>query len=512
MDIGTPVRGIFLAIVSHRPLLTTRHPLPSPLSPRYTTPRMHRLKKCIAGFALIALLGQGCTKGVSSEARKLSEKKTIVVWSVVDDDIPYRSTLSLLRSRYPYASIFFKRFRLEEYEDQLLNAFAEDRGPDIFMVHNTWIGKYEPKIQHQPAQVKVAEQVVTGTVKKETTLEVQESRMLTVNEMKREFVDVVSQDMVRKVNVSTDPLKQDFQDRIFAIPMSVDTLALYYNKDLLNAAGISNPPQTWGQFHEQVSKLALINPQGEVVRAGAGFGTGANVERSPDIISLLMMQNRTVMVNESGYPQFNRIPQELSREVDAPPAFDALRFYTEFANPDLEAYTWNLEQPNSLQAFTQGTSAFFLGYSYHLPTIRSQAPKLNIGITEVPQIENTPQVNYANYWAWTVSKKSKSIDLAWKIVNIMTSADQADAYLTSAKRPPARRSLIDARLDDADVGVFTSQILTAQSWYRGIDPGTMEKTMMDMIDVVVRGELDIQKSVNNAVGKISQTIRRPTTQ
>jgi multiple sugar transport system substrate-binding protein len=473
---------------------------------------MNRLKKGIACFALLALLGQGCTKGVSPEAKKLSEKKTLVIWSVIDDDLPYQKTMATLRSRYPYASISFKRFRIEEYESQLLNAFAEDRGPDIFMVHNTWIGKYQPKIQHQPAKVKVAEQVVTGTVKKETTLEVQESRTLTVTEMKKEFVDAVAGDVIRKVDVSTDPLKQDFQERIFAIPMSVDTLALYYNKDLLNAAGISNPPQTWAQFQDQVKKLALIDAQGGIIRAGAGFGTGANVERSPDIVSLLMMQNRTMMADETGYPQFSRIPQELSNEVSAPPAIDALRFYTDFANPEKEVYTWNLEQPNSLQAFTQGTSAFFLGYSYHLPTIRSQAPKLNIGITEVPQIENTPQVNYANYWAWTVSKKSKSTDLAWKIVNIMTSADQADTYLTSAKRPPARRSLIDARLDDADVGVFTSQVLTAKSWYHGVDPDTMEQVMMDMIDAVVRGEMELQKSINDAVGKVSQTIKRSTKQ
>lgn len=473
---------------------------------------MNRLKKVIAAFALIALLGQGCTKGVSSEAKALSQKKNLTIWSVIDDDIPYQSMLTDLRRKYPYATISFKRFRLEEYETQLLNAFAEDRGPDIFMVHNTWIGKYLPKIQPQPPRVKVAEQVVTGTVKKEATLEVQESATITVNGLKKEFVDAVPGDVIRKIDVSTDPLKQDFQERIMALPISVDTLALYYNKDLLNSAGISNPPQTWGQFQEQVKKLALIDAQGKVLRAGAGFGTGANVERSPDIISLLMMQNRSVMADDAGYPQFSRIPEELHNQVESPPSFDALRFYTDFANPEKDVYTWNLDQPNSLEAFTQGTSAFFLGYSYHLPTIRAQAPKLNVGITQVPQIENTPQVNYANYWAWTVSKKSKSVDLAWKVVNIMTSAEQADKYLTSAKRPPARRSLIDARLDDADVGVFTSQVLTAKSWYHGVDPDTMEQAMMDMIDVVVKGDLEISKAVNDAVGKIGQTINRPTTQ
>jgi len=414
--------------------------------------------------------------------------------------------MASFRSAYPYVQVVFKKFRLEEYESELVNAMADDRGPDVFMIHNTWVDKYKPRILPQPPTVKVAQQVLTGA-KNSTTFVVQTSKTTMPKDVRTDFVDVVAGDAIRKIDVSTDPKKADMQDRVLALPVSVDTLALYYNKDLMNSSGISTPPQTWGDFQKQVEKLSVVNADGVITRAGAAFGTGTNVERSSDIVSLLMMQNRQEMTDEYGVPAFNKIPADLQLDVNAPPSYDALRFYTDFASPDKSVYTWNLSMPNSLDAFTRGNVAFFLGYSYQLPTIRAQAPKLNLGITHVPQIENMAEVNFANYWMWTVSKKSKSPDLAWLFVNQMTNKENAKSYLAAAKRPAARRVLIDEQLDDEDIGVFASQVLTSKSWYHGVDAQTQEQAFERMVDSVVSGTVDIPDAVKFAQETVGQTMR-----
>lgn len=458
---------------------------------------------------MVVLLGQGCTNGPTQQAKQLSTAKTIDVWAVVDDGDSYQDIFKTFRAMYPYATINFKKYRLEEYESALLNAFAEDRGPDIFMVHNTWIGKYQPKIAPQPPILKIAKQVTTGTVKKTVTLEVVNEKTESPVMLRKDFVDAVAYDAIRSINLSTDTNKVDMQERVFGLPMSVDTMALYYNKDILNSATISQPPTTWDQFQQQVQKIAIVDDKGAIVRAGAGFGIGANVERSSDIMALLMMQNRTQMSEERGYPTFSSTPVEFREEMEEPPAYGAMRFYTDFANPTKSAYTWNASQLNSMDVFTQGGSAFFLGYSYQLPTIKSRAPKLNLGISQVPQIAGNPVVNYPNYWLWTVSKKSKSVDLSWHLVNFMTNAEQAKIYLDKVKRPAARRALIDAQLEDSDIGVFASQTLTAKSWYMGVDPSTMEQAFKDMADQIVQG-LEVQKAVQAAIQKVEQTIKPAT--
>lgn len=473
---------------------------------------MKLLKRAIALTLIAVLLGQGCTKGPTQQAKQLSTAKTIEVWGVIDDQDAYADIFKSFHTLYPYATINYKKFRLEEYESSLLNAFAEDRGPDVFMVHNTWISKYQPKIAPQPPIVQVAKQTTTGSIKKEVTLTVVSEKTENPVQLRKDFVDAVAYDAIRTINVTTDPTKKpDNQERVFGLPMSVDTLALYYNKDILNAAGISQPATTWDQFQQQVQKIVSIDDKGNIIRAGAGFGTGSNVERSSDIMALLMLQNRAIMSDVTGYPTFASTPVEIRDQVSEPPSYPAMRFYTDFANPSKNVYTWNAQQPNSMDAFIQGTAGFFLGYSYQLPTIRSQAPKLNLGISQVPQIAGNPSVNYANYWMWTVSKKSKSIDFSWHLVNYMTGEDQAKVYLDLVKRPAARRALIDPQLEDANIGVFASQVLTAKSWYIGVDPATAEQAFIDMADQIVQG-LDIQKAIQTAVQKVEQTIKPPSTQ
>jgi ABC-type glycerol-3-phosphate transport system substrate-binding protein len=467
-----------------------------------------RMRKALAAvLAAAVMIGQGCTKGPSPEAQRLSEKVVLKVWAVIDDQDVYEPIIRSFQQSFPQTTIEYNRFRLEEYEDALLNALSEDRGPDVFMIHNTWPVKYLPKILPQPSGVKVAQRVVTGTVRKEVTIQVVDVPTLSPRKMREEFADQVAKDAIRAIDEAVPPEKNKFVDRVVGIPMSVDTIALYYNKDLLNAAGIATPPESWDQFQNQVRSLVRQDALGNIIQAGAGFGTGRNVERASDILSLLMMQNGTEMANENGFPTFDRIPAALRDTRDVAPALQALQFYTDFANPGKDVYTWNAAMPNSLESFISGSSAFFLGYSYHLPTIRARAPKLNLGLTEVPQIADNPEVNFANYWMWTVSKKTKTPDLAWLFVNTITSPDNATLYLDRAKRPAARRGLLGAQVEDEDIGVFASQVLTAKSWYKGADPRAAEEAMTQLIETVVSGSDTAARALRTARDKVDQTIR-----
>lgn len=471
---------------------------------------MKFLKRLFATLlVLIVLTGQGCTKGPSPEARDLSKKVVMNVWGVVDDIDAYQEIFTTFRKSHPYVELRFKRYRLEEYEDELLNALAEDRGPDVYLIHNTWVDKYLPKLIPANKTVKAAFQVASGGNNNQVAYEARTVPTMTLRALKDEFPEFVAKDGIRKVDVSTDPNKKTLEDRVVALPTGVDTLALYYNKDMLNAAGIATPPESWDQFQAQVKRLTRYAEDGGIVRAGAGFGLGSNVERATDIASLLMMQNQTEMADDNGNPIFTHIPAALREQSDQPPGIQALQFYADFANPSKEIYTWNQTQPSSLDAFIQGNAAFFLGYSYHLPTIRARAPKLNMGITKVPQITGNPEVNFANYWMWTVSKKSKAPDVAWLLINDMVSKEEAPKYLKVAKRPAARKALLESQLEDEDVGVFASQVLTARSWYRGVDPKAAERAMIDLLDAAPAAQdpSDLRDLMRVAEEKVSQTVR-----
>src|SRR3989344_502592 len=461
-------------------------------------------------MVLMILTGQGCTKGVSPETQALAKRVQVNVWGVEDDVDAYQATFVNFRKSHPYADIRFKRFRFEEYEEELLNAVAEDRGPDLFLIHNTWVDKYIPKILPAPKTVKAAFQVASGgRTNQKVTYESRTVPLISLRLLKEEFPDFVAKDAIRSVDVSKDPGKKLFEDRVMGLPLSVDTLALSYNKDILNASGIATPPENWDQFQAQVKRITRYGDDGAIVRAGAAFGLGSNVERSPDILSLLMMQNQTVLADENGNPTFTRTPAALRETAEQPPGLQALQFYTDFANPAKDTYTWNAAQPNSLDAFIRGTAGFFIGYSYQLPTIGARAPKLNPGITKAPQIVGNPEAHFANYWMWTVSKKSASSDLAWLLVNETTNKDGATSFLQVAQKPAIRKALLETQLEDENIGVFASQVLTAHTWYRGVDPKGAERALIELLDAAPLAEDadDLRKLLRTAEEKVAQTVR-----
>lgn len=462
-------------------------------------------KRLLAVVLLVSVTGQGCTKALSPETLAAASPVTLRLWAVVDDTDVYKEAIAAFQAQHPNVSFDYRRLRTEEYESELLNAFAEDRGPDIFLIHNTWTNKYAPKIVPMPRTTKTAYRVVVQGLKQEVTWELRSEPTISLKEFKDAFADAISYDLLRNVNLAASGQPQDFQDRPMGVPIGLDTLALYYNKDILNAAAIPTPPETWTQFADQVRKITKRDAQGNIQQSAAAIGTAYNVERSIDILTALMLQNGTEMASASGRPVFQAMPVALQGSREEPPSFQATQFYTDFADPTKDVYTWNANQPASLDAFVQGRTAFFFGYSYQYDTIRSRAPKLNLGLSKLPQIEGNPAKNVANYWYWAVSKKSKNQGVAWRFLNTLTDATISKKILENAKRPAARKSLLNAQLEDERVGVFASQVLNAVSWYKGKDPLAMETAMEQLINDVVTGVRDVKKSVEFAANQVGQT-------
>ena len=465
--------------------------------------RINLQRFLIVSLAFV-LVGQGCTRAPSTDTVRASQSVTMSVWGVVDDFDVYRPAFDAYRADHPNVSFNYRRFRLEEYEQELLNALSEDRGPDIFLVHNTWTDEYLSKIGYMPAQTSVAYRVQQG---RNLVWELRTESSITNRQFKNDFADVAVADTVRTVNVAAGGNDPVLEERIIGMPTSIDTMALYYNKDLLNIAGIPTPPTTWDEFVSQVTTITQYDSDRAITQSAAGIGTSNNVERSVDLLSVLMIQNGTEMIDASGFPAFDKLPDSLRNERQVPPAYQALEFYTDFANPDKETYTWNSNMPNSLDAFIQGQTAFFFGYAYHYDQIRSRAPKLNLGIAPLPQIEGRPPKNIANYWYFAVSKKSSSQTIAWNFLNRLIAPDRLSGVLASAGRPSARKSLLSGQLEDERIGVFAAQVLTAQSWYRGRDAVAMESAMRELIDVVLAGSLPLNRAVQFARDKVAQTYR-----
>jgi len=417
-------------------------------------------------------------------------------WGVWDDSDNLSQVFADFEALHPNIKITYKKFRYAEYEQKLLEGWAADQGPDIYSIPATWIQKYQDKILPMPSNVKLVFQETNTTLgKTETQNVVRQLPTISLADLKQNYVNTVNDDVV-------------INNTIYGLPYSLDSLVLYYNRDLLDAAQVALPPATWTDMAEAVKKITKVDKDNKLSQSAIALGTADNVNQFFDITSLIMMQNGTQMTS-GGRASFQNAS---ANDPTYLPGLQALLFYTDFANPIKEVYTWNNQQPNSFDAFVSGKTAMFIGYSYYEPLIKAQAPKLNYGIAPMPQIQGTAKpVNYTDYWVETVSHKTindpDKVNAAWGFLNFASSQDEVAKYLDKTKKPAALRSLIDKQKQDPDISVFANQTLTATHWYHGKDVLKAGDIFKDMIkNMASVTDLNNQiPIINQAANLINQT-------
>lgn len=451
----------------------------------------------VAALGIFASIGAGCTKNKSVASLPQVNLTYWTVWNEPDD---FQSAITAYHASHPNVTITVRKMNSGDYEQQLVQAWARDEGPDIFSIPNAAVGKYRELISPLPDKLTLPTQVtVRSAFQKRIKVIDQSTAVIKPGEMDTAFVPVVASDVV-------------LNNQIYGLPLATDTLALLYNKDLLNAAKIVAPPRTWQELVDMVdsSKTTLTREENsDIVQSGIALGTAENIARAPDILSLLMMQSGAQMVDSSGATiTFQNAGTQSDQTA---PGLAALNFYTSFANPARVTYSWNDRQADAQQEFAAGKVAFFIGYKYQLDAIRLQNPSLNVGIAPLPQITaEAPQTDYANYWVETVSRRSKHAADAWNFIVYETtgktqSGYQVVDYLNKTKKPAALRELITAQKDELDLKYYVDALLVARTWYHGYDYLAMESAMRELIRNVNGGTAPAE-ALNLAAQKVQLTL------
>ncbi|PIR76529.1 MAG: hypothetical protein COU32_01545 [Candidatus Magasanikbacteria bacterium CG10_big_fil_rev_8_21_14_0_10_42_10] len=450
----------------------------------------------LALFGITSTLGFGC-KGLSQQEQASIQPVTLTYWTVYDDVPQLQKFATAYKQIRPYVTINIRQIRYEEFDTLFTNALADDIGPDIISTHVTWLRKYEPRLDPMPASVNVSDVQVTGSqFSQQVTVTPQTNPMPSVRGIESNFVGTVANDII-------------IRNQIYGLPLALDTLALYYNKKILDQAGIPEPPHTWADFIADVIKITRINGAGDIVQSGVPLGTGNNIEHAGDIFALLLLQNGVDVVNNGTVVFAGGIERATANH----PTLEALRFFTDFARPTKEVYSWNEKQTSAFTAFTQGRAGFFFGFAYDYPRIKSRAPQLDVNVIAVPQLNDNAPVNVANYWIESVVKKTKHRNEAWDFIRFMTTPDNIAAYTTATKQPSPLRSQVATQQQDPELAPFVTGILTAKNWYTGKDIDRASQAIADLMKQYLLPYADGQNALKrdaqlvvNAATIVQQTL------
>lgn len=445
-------------------------------------------------LGLLPLAGFRCTL-IPQRVRQLLKPVTLTYWRVYDSGGDFTDIIGSYRTIHPNITVNIRTLRFEEFPQQLLRAYAKNQAPDLISLHVSWLRHYlrEGFIQPMPGQVTMAYQRRQKSlgIKDETIVEQRTTPTISLGQLQNLYLDTVTRDVV-------------IDGKVWGFPLSVDTLVLYYNRELFNAAGLPLPPGSWQELQAAVGKLTFRDAKGELVQSGATLGAGRNVRRAVDLLALLLFQNGTTVMEPNGAVKFHTGP--IGRDIYHP-ALGALQFYTDFANPTKQVYTWNSRRPDSLSTFANGQAAMTFGYSFDLAEIRAASRgRVNVGVVPVPQLDRSRPVNVASYWVEVVSARTAHPNEAWDFLLFATRAENVRTYLQRTGKPTALRALVNEQLGSDQLNPFAQQLLTARSWYYGFDSATAEEALRQLIEASLRGE-DPAKILNHAARVVDQTVR-----
>jgi len=235
--------------------------------------------------------------------------------------------------------------------------------------------------------------------------------------------DVVLVDVSAKI---TDDMKAgvlpgawttvQYDGKTYGMPWILDTKYLFYNKEILEKAGITTPPKTWAELSAQAK---IIQDKG-LLKAPIAWSWAQAEAAICDYTTLVSAYKGEFL--KDGKPDFQNGG-----------GLEALKYM-------VDSYTSGLTNPNSKEfleedvrkLFQNGDAAFALNWTYmynmaNNPKDSKVAGK--VGVVPAPGVEGKSDVSAVNgSMGLGVTTASKHPDEAWKFVTFMTSQATQNAY------------------------------------------------------------------------------------
>lgn len=449
-----------------------------PIAPPHFSRSSRKTKPLLVGLGLILILifiGLG-VMFLRRRAKVVRKETTLIYWGLWEPEAVMQGVIAEWEEKHPSVKVKYIKQDKEDYRVRLQSAFSQGKGPDIFRFHQTWIPMLKGDLAPVPKEV------------------------VNTLGLERDYFSVIK-----------ESLQQGGQ--FYAVPLMIDTLILYYNKDILTAANKS-PPRTWWGLRELARELTVKDETGKIRTAGAALGTTNNVDHWSDVIGLMIYQN-------GGDPA--RPNNQLVEDV--------LSFYTIFRREDK---VWDETLPNSTLAFASGKLAFYFGPSWRVFNLLEANPQLNfavIGVPQLPKLKETDwelaekgeaeltNIGWASFWVEGVWQKSKHQKEAWQFLQFLASKEILQKLYTAERQVRLfgeiypRFDLAQTLTSDPLLAPFIEQARIAKTWYlcsathdAGIND-RMIKYYQDAINSINQGE-----QITKALETLDQGVQQVLTQ
>lgn len=231
-----------------------------------------------------------------------------------------------------------------------------------------------------------------------------------------------------------------------SMPVLADVYGLYYNTDMLAAAGYTEPPKTLSELEDMAMALTTYNDDGSIKTLGynpqMGFYENAASHYGPLAGATWLNDDGTSAVGTD--PAWVELMEWQKSFVDT------------IGYDKLNAFTSGLGQEFSGDnAFQTGQVAMNLDGEYRTAFIDDQTPDLNYATAPMPTADDHSDLYGAGYITGNIagiSKGSKNPELAWALLKYLTTNTDAIVKLSNGLKnvPTTKDALASPDLEVTD--------------------------------------------------------------
>ena len=395
----------------------------------------------------------------------VSAKTKVTYWQYYYE--PRVKTMETLieefEAEHPDIDIEQKTFPYENFEQKIASQVPAGMGPDIVTLFYGWLPKWVNSGYIQPLP----------------------EDYFSTEKIEEEFSPLVQ---VSKLD-----------GQYWALPTAVRTLALFYNKNIFEEHGISEPPENLEELVEIAEETTVKKDNGQLKYEGFTW----------DWEGQQHSWYKSVLVQQFG----GRYISDNNKEIligDNEGAVEALRWYA-----GLNTKTpWgpNVAKPNFYEngptAFMDGRAAMHIDGSFRISGVRQKAEDtdLEFGIAPLPAKDGQER-NFGSFWTHGITRgvKGEKLEAAAKFLKWITSEHAMKLWIENVGELPAKTAVAEQYLDHPLYGPFLEQLDNSHAYFT-VNEFENRKASQNMIDKVTLQNKDLNDALDELDRKLQDII------
>lgn len=266
--------------------------------------------------------------------------------------------------------------------------------------------------------------------------------------------------------------------KTYGLPKDTNVLALFYNKDMLSAAGVT-VPTTWAELQDAAKKLTNGSVKGLALQDDAArWG---------------------VFANQSG----SKIYDNGKLNLTADGTIKGLDFYTSFIKNGTGSDPKSLGAGWGGEAFYKEKAAMTFEGGWLIPAIAESAPNLKYGIALLPKGDQGG--NYAFTVSYSMSKNTKNPKEAAEAIKFLTGKEAQQMTAESGLAMPTRTSLGNVYVSKyPERKALVDGVADATVYNYGVNHAKVNDELTKACEKVRLGKADAKTALEQAQTAISQ--------